>query len=377
MMQVQIIIISVGTTFFHFLDKTSSIMKHSSSDYAVIPDTSEHNTPPGQFLEEPDTIKKQRHGSISNLISLFKDKLIHQVRQAQDKNKDKLPTISNTKEDNDDLKPIPNHTYENTGPGVDTAITLGQVQIKLNGMAKESSSPIRTLVRSKSHNDYTPLIIAQRKKSGSYHVLNVEDIWKHQLANRYAPVSIIKKRNPPSPTKLRTSLRSRRSYLCDTLMSKNPSSEYEEPIKLHPKPTGKINIKPKTNFSQTPHADLIKSRYSPFKYVIPPPHVLRTRLSRQDAVNNTYYFDESEEPSVVNRLYAINSEPCLSLSDDYDHIASQPTSPLKQQHPLERSMSSCTSTPVKLPFKEKSISLRHHSLSCDDDDDYYDHTWDS
>ena len=248
-------------------------------------------------------------------------------------------------EDNKDIETTnqENHTYMNTGPGVDPAITLTQVQMKLDGIQQiekqdkpfptDVTSP-RALVRSKSYNN-TPLIIAQRQRSGSYHELNIDDIWNYQMENRYAPVSILVRR-APSPTKFRkgTSLRSRRSIFLRKLSNQmSNASDYETPIKLSPHP----QISPKG--------------------VIPPPQIIRAKLGglpRQDAMKRTEHSFDSlipEEPAEKTPVLSTVSEPCLNLGslsdDDYDYLEqlSITQSPTKQT--FEKRYSSRSPSPTK------------------------------
>lgn len=336
----------------------------SSSDYASVANSPVQQT--SCQLGDDDKSEQRHHSNLSHLVSTLKSKLMYQLKhmRQQDVPENSKETDIPTKQVDTNSKSIemipindnvneppqaPHHTYINTGPTVDPAITLTQVQMKLDGMkghmerngksshSMDNLSP-RSLVRSKSHNNYTPLIIAQRQKTGSYHVLNVEDIWRHQLANRYAPVSIVMARSP-SPIKARkgASLKSRKSFIREKIVTgchDSNSSDYEVPLAILPKPP---------------------------QEAIPPPHVLQTRksLPRQDALPLIeQYYDSLIPEEDEGRLYAVSSEPCLgSLCNDYDYLEKLSRTP------------SPTKSPMRLPLDRKVSVPASNS-------DYYDHTWD-
>ena len=222
---------------------------------------------------------------------------------------------------------------------------------------------LSTLQRSHSHTHYTPLIIAQRKKSGSYHVLNIDEIWNHQQANHYAPVSIVMRKQSQGHcfTRKGASMKSRKSYIRDQLIE-GPAynSDYEVPVSCRATSTPK---------SATPKSDTTTSTESQIMPIpvtigqaIPPPALLRAggrKLSRQDAFTISV---EGKE----KKLFTIRSEPCLSVnSDDYDHLdvlSQASSSPLP---PPFSPLPPCTS-PSKNPFKKSFSSpsyspLRHKS----------------
>ena len=343
----------------------------SSSDYASVPNSPVQETT--RQLGDDDKSDQRHHSNLSHLVSTLKSKLMYQLKhmRQQDVPANSRETAISPKQvdtnsksidmipinDNDNEPPqAPHHTYINTGPTVDPAITLTQVQMKLDSMkshmekkrkpsySMDNLSP-RSLVRSKSHNNYTPLIIAQRQKTGSYHVLNVEDIWRHQLANRYAPVSIVMARSP-SPVKARkgTSMKSRKSFIREKLVTgchDSNTSDYEVPLAILPKPSQEV--------------------IPPPQEAIPPPHVLQTRksLPRQDALPFIeQYYDSLIPEDDEGRLYTVSSEPCLgSLCNDYDYLEKLSRTP------------SPTKSPMRLPLDRK-VSVPPSN------NDYYDHTWD-
>ena len=343
----------------------------SSSDYASIPNSPVQQT--SCQLGDDDKSDQRHHSNLSHLVSTLKSKLMYQLKhiRQQDVPENSKETVISPKQidtnsksidmipinDNDNEPPqASHHTYINTGPTVDPAITLTQVQMKLDGMkghmekkgksscSMDNLSP-RSLVRSKSHNNYTPLIIAQREKTGSYHVLNVEDIWRHQLANRYAPVSIVMARSP-SPIKIRkgTSLKSRKSLIREKLVTgchDSDTSDYEVPLAILPKPPQEAIPLPQE--------------------AIPPPHVLQTRksLPRQDALPLIeQYYDSLIPKEDEGRLYAVSSEPCLgSLCDDYDYLEKLSRTPSPTKSPMRLALDRKVSVPAS-------------------NNDYYDHTWD-
>lgn len=220
------------------------------------------------------------------------------------------------------------------------------------------SSPAHsTVVHSLSNTSDQPVIIAQRKKSGSYHILNVEDIWQYQLANRYAPISVVMRRSP-SPVKMRktiTSMQTPRSYLMS-----HDNSNYEVPVPI----TGGV---------------------------IPPPLVLKKNLPRQNAIGVNGHsehtctaVEESNHPK-GKRLYTVKSEPCLETipidddSNDYDIL--DPLSPIPTplssptKSPLKKSLSTvCTllQSPSKRRYIERYVPSTHLLYNEDD----YDHMWD-
>ena len=172
-----------------------------------------------------------------------------------------------------------------------------------------------TLTRSHSQTQYTPLIIAQRKKSGSYHVLNVDEIWRHQQANRYAPVSIVMRKQSQNigvPRK-GASMKSRRSYIRDQIIEAPVyHSDYEVPVSLRAPPTTGSEAAPTEIISMLP---LTGSQ------VIPPPSVLREsrKFSRQDALGG----DPEHFANKKRSMFAMRSEPSLSVSiasNEYDHL---------------------------------------------------------
>lgn len=235
---------------------------------------------------------------------------------------------------------------------------------------------LSSLQRSLSQAHYTPFIIAQRKKSGSYHVLNIDEIWNHQQANRYAPVSIVmrKQSQPRGLTRKGASMKSRKSYIRDQLIE-GPSynSTYEVPVPYRATPTPPKPDTATSTESKGMPASLTVAQ------AIPPPALLNKRLSRQDAL---VISAEGKE----RKLFTMRSEPCLSVnSDDYDHldVLSQasssplppPFSPLPScaspsRNPFKKSFSSPCYSPLRRKSTDtKSFPLKTHLLSESEDDD--------
>jgi hypothetical protein len=309
------------------------ISTNVSGDYASIPNSPMNPATAEEMFERP------RNSSFSKIVFALRDKFKNQLKQSrQQQHETSIAANQDIQEDTDKKEKV------------ETVLP---------------TSPTKSLTRSKSHNHQPQILIAQRQKSGSYHVLNVEDVWQHQLANRYAPVAVVT-RQPGSPLKLRklNSLRSRKSYILNSLEN-HPGSAYEVPLKTRHVTFSYTNIPDRCN---------IPSRVRPHSSVIPPPQIILTKktLSHQDAINDTYTFDEREdEETNIHKLYCI-SEPCLSLSlsDDYDHFekSALPPSPLKQRHILERSISSTDSSPVRLPRFQRLLSADESYIDYDNQD---------
>lgn len=302
-----------------------------------------HNQSHKATVATNDTHKQQHH--ITLLVNSLKSKLSHRLRTMRQGDTTHTDTIDETE-----------HVSE-TDLNPDSKSDDIQEEER-----KKAPSPARcTLARSLSHSNYTPVIIAQRKKSGSFHVLNVEDIWQYQLANRYAPISVVMRRTP-SPVKLRkgASMKSRKSYIRDYLKDRPSTnhSNYEVPVLTQP--------------------------VLPFG-AIPPPSVLKIgnrNLPRQDALGKSIEvyqpLFEEDECDDIGRIYSVKSEPCLADDDYYDLL--DPLSPIHMtpsKSPLRRSISSsCSQSPVKLRYFERYIP-RNHQLLNDSDDDDYDNMWDT
>ena len=168
------------------------------------------------------------------------------------------------------------------------------------------SPPVRDsslqTTRSRTATVDRPFVVAQRKRTGSYLMMNLDSIWQHQQTNRYAPVSFGK------PTVNRTPSRDAQKRLFEHYFKQQQQhsqelptvSDYEVPISCTiPVPQEKI-----------------------------PPPLLLQKLIRQSAV------DSHSHESLRNLVRHTSSEPCL-LSTDMENSfealqeeqLSPPTSP--------------------------------------------------
>ena len=357
----------------------------TSSDYDSVA-----STPPRSFdlsYGLPVFVDANSQSTIQNFVNLLKSKFKLPIAKRQSEPSEPeasevAPTVPpkiRLNRDEDHL--ASHHMYANTGPNVDPTITLAQVKLKLETIKMDNNStesadvpaavtppitppvtpPVQTvsLSRSKSYrNQRNRVFIAQRKRSGSYHILNVEDIWRHQLENRYAPVSVMRHRSP-SPSKLRkgASLKSRRSYIRDRLFdsqenrSRTSITDYEVPLQM---------ISPAA--------------------IIPPPQVIKRmsrRISRQDATEAPVMYDHrydsllqfnTEEVGRLGKMVSAISEPCLSSlgSNDYDYLEDVSIPPSSHNSSC---VPSCMASPTKHPL-ERYISVPAAKISVDHSDDY-------
>lgn len=350
----------------------------TSGDYDSIA-----STPPQSFdlnYGLPVFVNVGSQSAIQNFVNTLKSKFKLPRRLTEPMIPEATPSVpprTHSNRDNKDHQLATHHMYVNTGPNVDPTITLTQVQMKLDDMVRKGDGEVEPPDQEPSSPTVTPqapirnvslahskslkrdrVFLAQKKRSGSYHILNIEDIWKHQLENRYAPLSIIKQR-PPSPSKLRkgASLKSRRSYIRDRLLdtqeNKNRTmvTDYEVPLHIMVPPA-----------------------------VIPPPMVLKRMsqctLARQDAMctdppqeayDSLLPLFIEEEVESFGRMVSTTSEPCLSSlsSNDYDYLEDISIPPSSHN-------SSCMASPSKHPL-ERFISVPPTKFNHSDD---YDHMWD-
>lgn len=168
-------------------------------------------------------------------------------------------------------------------------------------------------------NDALPLIVAQRKKTGSYLMLDVESIWQHQQLNRYAPVSMAKCASSPSKGNT-SSVNSKLTV--GVFQPKQPilqPSDYEVPVVCLQK-------------------------------TIPPPLPVlrRMTLARQTAIGKPF------RPTF--------SEPCLSI-ESVDSETSPCSSPTYRNRSItfstSREKSQDLPSPSKSPLKRMSFPLLH------------------
>ncbi|XP_019850358.1 PREDICTED: uncharacterized protein LOC109581050 [Amphimedon queenslandica] len=337
-------------------------------------------------LEKPDPIYDRVRNIMRQGTSINSDgssqhlySTVHSLDINEDPNSSSLDPISSKKRvylrdiknavSSGDYASIPNDVHP---PDSQRSSSGAKNQERTTRKAKGLSS----LQRSLSQTHYTPFIIAQRKKSGSYHVLNVDEIWNHQQANRYAPVSIVmrKQSQPRGFTRKGASMKSRKSYIRDQLIE-GPSynSTYEVPVPCRATPTP-----PKPDTAASTESKAMPASVT-VGQAIPPPALLSKRLSRQDAL---VISAEGKE----RKLFTVRSEPCLSSnSDDYDHldVLSQasssplppPFSPLPScaspsKNPFKRTFSSPSYSPLRRKSTDtKSFPLKTHLLSESEEDD--------
>ena len=341
----------------------------SSSDYDSVPGSPMGGSPVRRISVEEVV---HHHSHLAQLVNSLKSRLKHQLKHMRheelprDEEKD-IHVMEVAKTGGHHTQD--HHTYSNTGANVDPAITLTQVQMKLDGIQNRTfksrpntlyvtsptrvpeimDSPTRALVRSKSHN-YTPLILGQKRMGGSYQQLNVDDVWQYQQQNRYAPVSILMRKTPNTRKNKRVkSLRTRWSILREQASQGSHVSpcDYEIPVKQTFPP-----------FSV------------PLESAIPPPQLVKANrfLSRQDALHvdtvpRESSYDSLKPQSPTNKSHHLTSlsksDPCLSsCGDDYDNLEqlSPFSSPTKKTHdqsspsPTKALLERVRTDPILSPF---------------------------
>ena len=276
----------------------------SSTDYASIPG-SPVKTPVRRI--SVDHGEQPRQGQLAEFLNSLKRKLTQQLRNPHHPEGpgigEKMMSVDEEGEEGDHHE---HHTYANTGACVDSNTTLAQVQMKLDGMEKRKRhyptmpSPTKSITRSMSH-DYTPLVIdAVQIGDGSYHKLNVEDIWELQQQNRYAPISVVVRRGSKQKTKRANSLRTRKSIFKNHVRQR-VVSEYEVPVDLRP-------------------------FLAADNLIIPPPQLIKANQDQRPNGHTVYMQSPKRKMSAISSSLS-NSEPCLSLgsSHGYDCLESLPS----------------------------------------------------
>lgn len=249
------------------------------------------------------------------------------------------------------------------------------------------SSPSKSLGRSISYCSYTPPVVikALHKRDGTYHKLNVENLWDFQQQHRYAPVSIILRNKGRKGMKGKRikSLMSRGSMANEDLSPLDEirrASDYEVPVTLlesshthneeqpHPSHEAacKISSSPITviNPSTIPISTIAPSSINT-TVPIPPPAVIRTSqtIARQKAIEHEFYNNdvagfETPPPRKLSILSSFStSEPCLSSFDDDDYDRLSPIKappPLPPKYSLGRAKTAPTLRPYLLYGKKDS-----------------------
>ena len=134
--------------------------------------------------------------------------------------------------------------------------------------------------------DSRALLVAQRKRTGSYVLLNVDSIWKHQQRNHYAPVSIMKPRRSSSK-------------------GKNPMRDlHQRMLDHHQHQLREQQLTQEAADYEVPISCMLQSK-------VPPPRLLRN-FHRQSAVDSSVSLGQSGGDWQSFR--PAHSEPCLNLS---------------------------------------------------------------
>lgn len=323
-------------------------IQSSSSDYASI-----SSIPDNELIREPPP------GNLQHIVSSLKSRLMQHLkylnRQQKIEDESEAPPPLPPKPAQEQECMVDDHVYVNTGPGIDSAVNLTEVQMKLSNLQQTVDTPKRPNplkaagFRARAQT-CTPLIMAKRKTS-SYTVLNVDDIWQYQLDHRYAPLSVMQRKG--------TSLRSRKSYIRDRRMHTQQQkmdhqqvehrvSDYEVPLSL-PGVSGSVGRIPPplqlltSSRSQAMQQDaMITHDQGDYDSLIPQDDRRRHDSDDYDyvAVDEDGEYNELEEdkkfkPAV---LLSARSVPCLpmSLECELQETSSLPPSPVMT--PLEKAI---------------------------------------
>ena len=188
-----------------------------------------------------------------------------------------------------------------------------------------------------------PFIVAQRKRTGSYLMMNLDSIWQHQQANRYAPVSFGKPALKKSPSKEVCPMRETHKRMFEQYFKHQHQHQEEVPI---------------VSDYEVPISCSVPAP-CPIQDKIPPPLLLQ-KLIRQSAIDS--HLHESSKKFFRHT----SSEPCLLSTDKEDsfdvlqeeQILSPPTSPSSDNgdRPLKITVTSYDhpTSPNKSPLKRMS-----------------------